>query len=221
MRAVLVFCEGYHDVVFAHRSLGALGNCSWVTGPITRLPSPFGRGGTTPRGLIARRLERHALEDHRSLQGAVHPPLPSFESVVENEEAGTIYFQVRTHGDQVEVILDLLRELDVTITDEGGGTFDVTEYAAAFLVDADDDGVAATLKALRDHYSGQFGDLSSLEHGQWVATSTVPVGCFVFHRGARDLSGTLEGSSRAHGGGGLAGSVPGGADVHRRQHGCR
>ena len=30
MKAVLVFCEGRHDVVFAQRSLGTHGNCSWV-----------------------------------------------------------------------------------------------------------------------------------------------------------------------------------------------
>ena len=30
MKAVMVFCEGRHDVVFAQRSLGTHGNCSWV-----------------------------------------------------------------------------------------------------------------------------------------------------------------------------------------------
>ena len=34
MRAVLVFCEGRHDVVFTQRSLGALGDCSWVRKPV-------------------------------------------------------------------------------------------------------------------------------------------------------------------------------------------
>ena len=140
MRAVLVFCEGRHDVVFAQRSLGALGNCKWVTKPITRLPSPFGRGSTTSKGLIARRFERHALEGHHSLQMAVRPPLPSFESVVENEDSGTIYFLVRAHGDQVEAILGLLRDLDAAIVEAVAGAFDVTEYAAAFLVDADKEG---------------------------------------------------------------------------------
>ena len=193
MRAVLVFCEGRHDVVFAQRSLGALGNCSWVTKPITGLPSPFGRGRTTPKGLIARRFERHALEGHNSLQMAVHPPLPSFESVVENEDSSTIYFLVRAHGDhQVAAILDLLRELDGAITEEVAGAFDVTEYAAAFLVDADNEGVTATLTGFRNDYSQYFGELSSLEHGQWVSTTTIPVGCFVFHRSDQEQSGTLE-----------------------------
>ena len=70
MKAALVFCEGYHDVVFAQRSLGAHGDCEWVDKPIGGLPSPFGSAGRVARkGLIATRFERQAidnltLEDH-------------------------------------------------------------------------------------------------------------------------------------------------------------
>ena len=42
MRAVLVFCEGTHDVVFITRSLGQLAGCTWVKLPIEQLPTPFG-----------------------------------------------------------------------------------------------------------------------------------------------------------------------------------
>ena len=42
MKAVLVFCEGHHDVVFVQRSLGAHGDCKWVNKHIGELPSPFG-----------------------------------------------------------------------------------------------------------------------------------------------------------------------------------
>lgn len=83
--------------------------------------------------------------------------------------------------------------LDLTITDEAAaGAFDVSDYAAAFLFDADQEGVAATLTAFRNHYRAHFGDLASVEHGKWVATNTVPVGFFVFHRSAQDQTGTLE-----------------------------
>ena len=73
MKAVLVFCEGRHDVVFAQRSLGAHGGCEWVDRPVRELPSPFGRGRAAARGLIARRFERQALED-LTLRDAAHPP---------------------------------------------------------------------------------------------------------------------------------------------------
>ena len=192
MKAVLVFCEGRHDVVFAQRSLGAHAGCEWVKKPIGDLPSPFGPSRVAKRGLVAKRFEQHALED-LSLQDAAHSPLPCFESVVENAATDTIFFMVRTHGKtQSEPVLDLLRVLDVTIAAEPAGTFDVSEYAVAFLFDANDEGVASTLAAVRDRYGEHFGDLGNLVHGGWVEHTTVPVGCFVFHRSTQDQKGTLE-----------------------------
>ena len=192
MKAVLVFCEGRHDVVFAQRSLGAHGGCTWVDKHIGELPSPFGPKGAATQGLIARRLEQHALED-LTLQAAAHPPLPCFESIVENIEMGTMFFMVRGHGqDQIGPLVDLLTSLDVTISQEPSGTFDVSDYAAAFLFDANGEGVTATLDVFRNRYAGHFGDLSKLEHGRWVTETTVPVGCFVFHKSVEDPTGTIE-----------------------------
>lgn len=192
MKAVLVFCEGSHDVVFAQRSLGACGGCEWVDQAIGGLPSPFGRSAVAPKGLIARRFEQHALED-LSLRDAAHPPLPCFQSIVENRATDTMFFMVRAVGkDQSDPVLELLRVLDVTIAEEPAGTFDVSAYAAAFLFDANGEGVASTLANFRNRYGGHFGDLASLRHGGWVTGTTVPVGCFIFHRGTQDQEGTLE-----------------------------
>ena len=191
MKAVLVFCEGRHDVAFAQRSLGAHGGCEWVDKPVRELPSPFGRGKTTPKGLIAMRYERQSLED-LTLRDAAHPPLPCFESVVENNSTDTLFVLVRAHGqDQVDATRGLLEDLDVTITEEAAGSFDVSEYAAAFLFDANADGVATKLTAFRDRFGAHFGDLAGLAHRAWVTTATVPVGCFVFHRSAQE-TGTIE-----------------------------
>ena len=193
MKAVLVFCEGRHDVAFAQRSLGAHGGCEWGNDkPVRELPSPFGPGGTARMGLIAMRYQQHVLEDF-PLRDAAHPPLPCFDSVVENPATDTMFFLVRTHGqDRAAPVLDLLRGLNVTILDEPAGSFDVSEYAAAFLVDANADGVATKLKAFRDRFGAHFGDLAGLAHRAWVVTTTVPVGCFVFHRSEQDQTGTLD-----------------------------
>ena len=192
MKAVLVFCEGRHDVVFAQRSMGTHGGCKWVNTRIGNLPSPFGPKGAATQGLIARRLAQHALED-LTLRAAAHPPLPCFESIVENTGTETMYFMVRVHGqDRSEPVVDLLASLDVTITQEPAGTFDVSEYAAAFLFDANGEGVTATLAAFRGRFGRHFGDLTNLVHGGWLTNTTVPVGCFVFHTGAHDQTGTIE-----------------------------
>ncbi|MCY3734591.1 MAG: hypothetical protein OXG42_09960 [Chloroflexi bacterium] len=88
--------------------------------------------------------------------------------------------------------MSLLKTLDDTITEELAGTFDVSEYAAAFLFDANGEGVTTTLAAFRERYGEHFGDLSNIENGMWLSGTTVPVGCFVFHRSPTDETGTLE-----------------------------
>lgn len=193
MKAVLVFCEGYHDVVFAQRSLGAHAGCEWVNKPIGELPSPFGSTGTVARkGLIANQFERQAVDNLR-LRNAAHPPLPCFEAIVESTAADTMFFLVRAHGQERQApVTSLLQNLDVTITEEPAGTFDVSEYAAAFLFDANGEGVTSTLTAFRERYGEHFGDLSNIEHGKWLSGTTVPVGCFVFPKSAADETGTLD-----------------------------
>lgn len=192
MKAVLVFCEGRHDVVFAQRSLGVHGGCQWVGKAIRELPSPFGRSAIARKGLIATRLERHAIED-LTIQAAAHSPLPSFESVVENAATDTIFFMVRANGKtQSDPVVSLLRALSVTVAGVPIGTFEVSEYAAAFLFDANGEGVAATLRDFGNRYANQFGDLSSVRHASWLNKTTIPVGCFVFHKSSQDPTGTLE-----------------------------
>lgn len=190
MRAVVVFCEGRHDVVFVQRSLGACASCKWIGDAIRCLPSPFGAGPTSMAGLVARRMQRRAVGDV-ALSAAASPPLPHFESVLELPDENTIVVLVRTHGKgQWKAVLELLRELDVTIGQEVAGTFEVAEYAAAFVFDANELGVTGTLAQFRDRYAEHFGDLSNARHGEWTATSRALVGCFVFH--AEDGRGTLE-----------------------------
>ena len=189
MKAVLVLCEGRHEVVFVQRSLGAVAGCRWMEDRIKELPSPFGTiPGASPKGLIARRVERDAGE--LTLRSAAYLPPPQFESAVFDEEAGIIFLLVRANGrDQVAAVIDLLEDVDASM---GVGGVAISEYAAAFLFDADTVGLTATLEEFRKHYSGHFGDLSEARHSGWVATATCPVGVFIFHRTAEDETGTLE-----------------------------
>ena len=71
------------------------------------------------------------------------------------------------------------------------GLFDITEYATAFVFDADTEGVDATIQTFQPRYSAQFGDLTSLNHGQWSPSLTTSLGIFVFHN-PDDKTGTLE-----------------------------
>ena len=188
MKAVLVLCEGRHEVVFVQRSLGAVAGCRWVNEPMKDLPSPFGAIPGISKGLIARRFER-SFED-LALRRAAYPPLPHFESAVDKQAAGIVFILVRANGkSQADSIVDLLQEVDESLRVPA---VDILEYAVAFLFDADADRLTATLEAFREDYGEHFGDLSDAGHAKWVATATCPVGVFVFHKTEADETGTLE-----------------------------
>ena len=191
MKAVLILCEGRHEVVFVQRSLSAVAGCRWVKDRIKDLPSPFGAipgVSPSPKGLIARRIERDAGK--QTFRSAAYPPLPQFEPAVLDKEVDTVFLSVRANGkSQVAAVIELLEDVDASMDIDGVA---VTEYAVAFLFDADAAGLTATLEEFREHYSGHFGDLSDTAHSQWVATDKCPVGVFVFHRSAEDETGTLE-----------------------------
>ena len=188
MKAVLVLCEGRHEIVFVQRTLGAVAGCHWVKEPIRKLPSPFGTGpGASSKGLIARRIERDV--DELTLRGAAYPPLPQFESAMINDGA-TLFILVRANGkSQATAVIDLLQDIDSSM-DVGG--MDVSEYAAAFLFDANATGLSETLKGFRRDYDSYFEGLANVEQATWIRTAKCPVGAFIFHKSATDETGTLE-----------------------------
>ena len=108
-----------------------------------------------------------------------------------DEEADTVFLPVRANGkSQIAAVIDLLEDVDASV---GAGGVDVSEYAVAFLFDADAAGLTVTLEEFRGHYRSHFGDLSEAGHAKWMATAACrPLGVFVFHRAAEDETGTLE-----------------------------
>lgn len=189
MKAVLVICEGRHDIIFVQRSLGALTGCDWFKGTIGELPSPFGRmPGRSAKGLIARRLEQNP--DVLKLRRATYPPSPQFESIVLDEAKQIIFVMIRANGkEQINAVIGLLRDINASLD---LGPMDISGYATAFLFDANDEGLVATLATFRKGYGEHFGDLSTADHAVWVDAQTCHVGAFVIHRSPSDLTGTLE-----------------------------
>ena len=189
MKAVLVICEGRHDVIFVQRSLGAVAGCTWFDEPIRHLPSPFGRvPGRSLKGLVATRVEREV--DDLKLRETAYPVLPRYESAVVDDATRTLFVMVRAGSKkQADAVSDLLQDVNAAL---GVGPVDVTEYAAAFLFDANSEGLQGTLSAFRESYQQHFGDLSTAEHGHWLSTTTCHAGVFVVHRSPADQTGTLE-----------------------------
>ncbi len=193
MKSILVFCEGRHDVIFAQRCLGSIRNFNFLDCPVGKLPSPFGRINTISKGLIEYWCERSSIEELK-LRDAVNPPSPVVQSIVTNENLNIIVILVRTNGrDKVDGVMGILDNLKEIFEGPQTADFKITQYATAFLFDADDDGLEKTLHFFRQHYSAHFGDMTDLEHGKWIAGNGVPVGCFVFHDGNEPRkTGTLE-----------------------------
>ena len=189
MKAVLVICEGRHDIIFVQRSLGAVAGCDWFKGTIRELPSPFGRiPRRSAKGLIVQRLEQNP--EALTLQAAAYPPLPQFVSAVMDEDKQTLYVLILAKGkQQAAAVVKLLRGVNASL---GLGSMDISRYATAFLFDANDEGLAATLATFRKGYGKHFGDLSKADHADWMEVPTCHVGVFVIHKSPSDQTGTLE-----------------------------
>ena len=188
MKAVLVFCEGTSDVVFVERSLGALGGYERLQSSIKDLPSPFGADKSLSRGLIATRLAERPFEDF-ALRASSYQPSPHFESAVQSVVKDRMFLLIRVGGKaQAKATLKLIQHVGALMSE---GEFDVTEHGAAFLFDANAEGVGATLEKFRKAYGTYFGGLVNTEHGQWTKTNSIPVGVYIFHKGAQE-TGTLE-----------------------------
>lgn len=188
MKAVLVFCEGNHDVVFVERSLGACANCVRMERPIGKLPSPFGADDTSRRGLIAQRLQGISVED-LALRDK-YPPTPQFQTVLEESQQRLMFLLIQMGSKWNENrVIPLVRGVDELM--HAHDEYEVSEHAVAFLFDANDVGVSATVSTFRDKYASYYGDLSGIAPGHWMTTAKTPVGLYVLHADSSE-SGTLE-----------------------------
>jgi len=200
MRALFVFCEGRHDVLFTQRCLGALGSYQFFGKSIRELPTPLGDAPVEHDGdksYIARRIAR-ARVGTSTLQTAAHPARPVFESVLTKTTPSTettpstktIVVLLRAHGDSTaEANLELLRELgDLLVIPR----WDIREYAVAFLFDADGS-LDQRLERFRRKYAEIMNSAEPIDHDQWVpgTLGARGIGLHVFHDPSR-RAGTLD-----------------------------
>jgi hypothetical protein len=196
MRAVLVFCEGNHDVAFVTRSLGALAEARWVSDPIGKLPAPLGTkpnpkhpGQATSQSVIARHYQRREMNDP-GLTDAARAPVPVFDRVVESPSDDTLYVMMRCGSDRAaKPILGLLDDMQAV----SAIVSDLDGIAVAFVFDANGAGVDAREAAFHREYAALFTieQVQPLQHGQWDNGRHGPVGLFVFHD-PNTRTGTLE-----------------------------
>lgn len=198
MRAVLVFCEGNHDVAFATRSLGALADAEFIDKPIRELPTPLSARPNPKNplqpiysGIIADRYHGRKVEDRR-LRYAGHAPTPTFEALVRIPVEGTLYVMLRCNGNgaasEVLSLVEGMRSL-MRIGSE------VDALGLAVIQDADDQGIDGCEAKFSSDYAACFesGSEGAPRHEHWVRGKHEPVGLFVFHDPSSPTrAGTLE-----------------------------
>ncbi len=190
MKAVLVFVEGRHDVVFVTRSLGAAGG-KWVDKPIKDLPAPFGSQGMSSKSVIVRHYESRAMGNIK-LPSAKHAPLPVFDAIVEMTDQ--LFVVLRMGSDsKSKAATKLLGDIrsQVAFFKDSPGPVDIDDIASAFIFDADSEGVEARQSKFTKDFSTILPNSRNIEHGRWVSGPMGPVGLFVFHD-AQMKTGTLE-----------------------------
>jgi hypothetical protein len=196
MDALLVFCEGNHDIVFAQRSYSAITGLLPFDKTIAELPSPFGevrypkQPKQAPRGpsFIASRYSKRSLGDEK-LSQAAHAPSPVLVRALLDKQRDLLVLLLRcgTYSAQSKVE-EFLKELTATIAN-GQGRLEVRRFATAFVFDADTS-VADREKRFRADYANIFTNLNLLSHGGWTLHGDVPVGLFIFSNAHG--AGTLE-----------------------------
>lgn len=189
MKALIVFCEGHHDVVFVRRSLGAVAGGQYFRGTIRDLPAPFGSSGDGP-GFIKKQYGRHDV-DERLLVDAAHARPPTFEAVITLPADGTLCFIVRCGGDSnVTSSIEMIEMIANLVTPEFLEPSGVDAAAFAFVFDADDAGVGARETQFASAYASCLDGLPT-RHAGWIKSALGPIGLFVFHDSST-LRGTLE-----------------------------
>lgn len=202
MKFVIILCEGYDDIVFIERSLGANAQCERIKKTIGELPAPFGpQKETIQKGLVYNSLVRrdflteNLTETNKSI-------VPSFERFLENKKANTTYVIMQMRGKALnDKVLGFLNYLPLAFGAREGkqlGSYRISEgYAVALVCDADSD-VNDTIKKyqedIKKHFKIKIED--EFIHGKWSKIEEMPFGIFVFHsdleNNNNDQTGTLE-----------------------------
>ena len=186
-RALLVFCEGRHDVVFVQRALGRVAGFTYTSENVADLPTPLGKGASSQQSFIAKRIA--ADRSAEQLSATNRPMRPSFESVLKGGEGNAPWIVLLNRGtDGFGVRAQRLVD---DLTQVSAPDFDLQKWAVAILVDGDDLGAERRAAGLLEEMKSWENRPKTLAHGVWSAASGGPVGLFAFGRGA-DRKGTLD-----------------------------
>jgi hypothetical protein len=168
MEALLVFCEGPHDVAFIQQALKICLNFEKVTWKFSEYPSPF-------NSLFKTSVKNHAADD-LSLDMAHKFFLP--DSVWKKDEVLILVFNTGGKS-QTEKVKSLLKSfltlLEQAKTFPENSASIITQAKYLFLYDADHIGTAALFNEIKQSFS-IIEDENSWSFDDWIFLNKHPFG---------------------------------------------
>ena len=207
--ALVIFCEGPHDVHYVGRCLEVHSKFMPFEGNVTDLPTPFGRPkresvGDDELGLVICQSRRLCFTDRSPFDEVNFSKKPLYEfaanRIQESAETKHVEWAIMVncggdsnHKQVIEVLTQIREALDPDYCPE------VTNVRYAFIYDADfvHQEPKRGLKAREQLFWRHFGeylrpkDDAYIPHGKWKQTDIGSVGLWVHHN-SEDQQGTLE-----------------------------
>jgi hypothetical protein len=173
MKFLFVFCEGAHDIALLERLLPQLPNVTKSRRSLKDYPAPFHGFWKQKLTHIVAGMDKRPAEHRGKL------PPPWFELAFEAPD--TIYMLFSMNGkDQRTACATVLREWK-ELTEAQLGLQYVEKWNAAFILDADDEGVVARRRDLFEWLKKEKLILDAPQDGAWAPSGGYSVGCFVVH----------------------------------------
>lgn len=191
MKAILVFCEGEHDIAFVCRALIASGDFERDDTKIGDLPGLV-------KNILVRRFQEREVEKADARKYAKARP-PVLGDALKTKESGVdvrLWFFCAFGQDQHSAVGKFIEQFKRLRDDaiERGEDSGISSMAFAFLYDADEEGVPAKLAKWRQNYKAQFPGIEDPPDAGWQSLPSgedTQVGVCIL-RGAQQTTGELE-----------------------------
>jgi len=176
MRLLFIFCEGAHDIALLGRLLPQVPGVTASTRKLKDFPAPFPGFWKERLGHVLARAESRPAEHRGKL------PPPWLEMAFEG--GGTLYLLLSMNGmNQRRACSDVLLEWRrlTSLEENPFGSQSVDRWDAAFILDADDEGVQARRTELFDWLKRETLIDGHPDGNAWATSRGYSVGCFVVH----------------------------------------
>ena len=170
MRALIVLCEGIHDIAFLYRVLKTKGFKSYSK-KIKDMPSPLNNYFSNT--LKNRNYEELNLE-------SIKPPLPT----IMKKDDFLILFYPLGGDSKVDSAKEIIKNyLDFIVNDDEptfGEDIEIDNFSFSFFYDSDNKGIEKRVNEIKNNFRDIFNQIDNLTHNSVIKVDNLKIGCFIF-----------------------------------------